>query len=66
MKEMITKLPKTNAIIISVFSKKKNQKKQTLHAMLESRPYKITTSKQFDIDIIKTLLCNTIKHYQFA
>lgn len=61
MKEMITKLPKTNAIIISVFSKKK-----TLHAMLESRPYKITTSKQFDIDIIKTLLCNTIKHYQFA
>lgn len=63
MKEMITKLPKTNAIIISVFSKKK---KKSLHAMLESRPYKITTSKQFDIDIIKTLLCNTIKHYQFA
>lgn len=61
MKEMITKLPKTNAIIISVFSKK-----NSLHAMLESRPYKITTSKQFDIDIIKTLLCNTIKHYQFA
>lgn len=64
MKEMITKLPKTNAIIISVFSKKK--KKKSLHAMPESRPYKITTSKQFDIDIIKTLLCNTIKHYQFA
>lgn len=62
MKEMITKLPKTNAIIISVFSKKK----KFLHAMLESRPYKTTTSKQFDIDIIKTLLCNTIKHYQFA
>lgn len=61
MKEMITKLPKTNAIIISVFSKN-----NSLHAMLESRPYKITTSKQFDIDIIKTLLCNTIKHYQFA
>lgn len=62
MKEMITKLPKTNAIIISVLS----IKKKSLHAMLESRPYKITTSKQFDINIIKTLLCNTIKHYQFA
>lgn len=63
MKEMITKLLKTHAIIISVFSKKQ---KKSLHAMLEIRPYKITTSKQFDIDIIKTLLCNTIKHYQFA
>lgn len=63
MKEMITKLLKTHAIIISVFSKKT---KKSLHAMLESRPYKITTSKQFDIDILKTLLCNTIKHYQFA
>lgn len=62
MKEMITKLSKTNAIIISVFS----EEKKSLHAMLESKPYKITTSKQFDIDIIKTLLCYTIKHYQFG